>query len=260
MAIALRENRPIRGVEALAERPDGTMIPFLPFPTPLRDETGKLVGAVNMLVDISERRTAEAQQKLLLAELNHRVKNNMQMLHAILSTARRKTRSPEARAALADAAQRVVAMAAAQRLLYDGKDPHGFRTEDFLRTVCDAAKSGFEKNIDIVIEPVGGDLSNNTAMPLALILSELLTNAVKHGINGKGRGTIKVAMSRNGETCCLSVEDDGPGFALDEVRDRSSGLALVAGLARQLNGTFQVASGGHSRCVVQFEDHRVAAS
>ena len=54
MAIAVKENRPIRGVEAVAERPDGTRVPFAPHPTPLRDASGALVGAVNMLVDISE--------------------------------------------------------------------------------------------------------------------------------------------------------------------------------------------------------------
>ena len=60
MAVALRENRPVRGVEAVAERPDGTRVPFLPFPTPLRDEAGRLIGAVNMLVDISPVKAAEA--------------------------------------------------------------------------------------------------------------------------------------------------------------------------------------------------------
>jgi PAS domain S-box-containing protein len=59
MAVALKENRPIRGAEAIAERPDGTRIPFLPYPTPLRDASGALVGAVNMLVDITERKRAE---------------------------------------------------------------------------------------------------------------------------------------------------------------------------------------------------------
>lgn len=59
MALALKEDRAIRGVEALAERPDGTRVPFLPFPTPLHDESGALIGAVNMLVDISERKRAE---------------------------------------------------------------------------------------------------------------------------------------------------------------------------------------------------------
>jgi PAS domain S-box-containing protein len=61
MALALRQRQPIRGMEAVAERPDGTRIPFIPYPTPLFDETGRLTGAVNMLVDISERKRAEAE-------------------------------------------------------------------------------------------------------------------------------------------------------------------------------------------------------
>src|SRR5262249_22233797 len=59
MAMALHQKRPIRGMEAVAERPDGTRIPFIPYPTPLFDNTGRLTGAVNMLVDISEQKRAE---------------------------------------------------------------------------------------------------------------------------------------------------------------------------------------------------------
>ncbi|MEO5756586.1 MAG: PAS domain S-box protein [Mesorhizobium sp.] len=59
MAIALKEKRPVRNVEAIAQRPDGTFFPFLPFPTPLFDETGVMVGAINMLVDLSDRKQAE---------------------------------------------------------------------------------------------------------------------------------------------------------------------------------------------------------
>jgi len=66
MAMALRERRPVRGAEAVAERPDGTRVPFIPFPTPLFDASGTLVGGVNMLVDISERKQAET----MLAERN----------------------------------------------------------------------------------------------------------------------------------------------------------------------------------------------
>jgi PAS domain S-box-containing protein len=60
MAMALHQRRPIRGMEAVAERPDGTRVPFIPYPTPLFDESGRLTGAVNMLVDITERKRAEA--------------------------------------------------------------------------------------------------------------------------------------------------------------------------------------------------------
>ena len=104
---------PIRGKEAVAERPDGTRIPFIPFPTPMRDAKGKIIGAINMLVDISERKQAETQQRLLFHELNHRVKNNMQMLQSLLHMAVSQTTSPDARKVLAEASNRIAAMAAA---------------------------------------------------------------------------------------------------------------------------------------------------
>src|SRR5262249_30711892 len=69
MAIALREGRATRNAEVIAERPDGSRVPFIPYPTPLRDASGKVVGAINMLADISERKQAETQQRLLLDEL-----------------------------------------------------------------------------------------------------------------------------------------------------------------------------------------------
>jgi PAS domain S-box-containing protein len=254
MAIAIKENRPVRGVEALAERPDGKLVPFLPFPTPLRDESGRLVGAVNMLVDISDRKTAESQMKVLLAELNHRVKNNLQMLFSLLQNTRRRTKSEEARTVLNDAAQRVAAMAAAQRLLYDGRNPHRYQAEDFLQAVVEAARQSFEKGVNITIEPTGGELTNETAMPLALIVNELLTNAVKHGVNGRGTGAIRVGLTCTGTSCELRVEDDGPGFSLDEANSRSSGLSLIVGLARQLDGTFEVLPGPGARCVVRFDN------
>ena len=140
MAIALKECRPVRGVEALAQRPDGTLFPFLPFPTPIRDENGSLIGAVNMLVDISERKQAETHQKMLLDELNHRVKNNIQMLHGLLRSAQREARSLEAQVVLADASQRVATMAAAQQHLYTDSNPRSFSTDEFLRAVCAGAR------------------------------------------------------------------------------------------------------------------------
>ena len=77
MAMALKEGRPIRGAEAVAERPDGTMVSFVAYPTPLRDASGAVSGAVNMLVDIAHRKEAERRQSLLINELNHRVKNTL---------------------------------------------------------------------------------------------------------------------------------------------------------------------------------------
>ena len=67
MAIALKENRPVRGQDAIAERPDGTRVPFLPYPTPIYDAAGKLIGAVNMLIDLTEWKRAEGAMQRLAA-------------------------------------------------------------------------------------------------------------------------------------------------------------------------------------------------
>jgi PAS domain S-box-containing protein len=255
MAVALKENRPIRGVEAVAERPDGTRIPFIPYPTPLHDASGKLIGAVNMLVDVSHRKEAETQQRLLFAELNHRIKNNMQMLHALLSAGRRETSSAEARAALDDAAARVASMAAAQTVLYRSNNLSRFDTRDFMESICASAASACREEVEISCVASAGELGNDTAVPLALILNELITNAAKYAVDGDGGGSIRVTLGEEGGLFTLAVEDDGPGFDLHDVRRRSSGLGLVAGLARQIGGSFGVERGERgARCVVRFRD------
>jgi two-component sensor histidine kinase len=83
-------------------------------------------------------------------------------------------------------------------------------------------------------------LSNDTAMPLALIANELLTNAVKYGLNEAAAATIRVRLLRENDSFLFYVEDDGPGFDLESVRRHSSGLALVQRLVRQLGGKFEV--------------------
>jgi PAS domain S-box-containing protein len=253
MAIALKEGRAIRNAELVAERPDGTRVPFIPYPTPLRDAVGRIVGAINMLVDVSERKHAETQQRVLLNELNHRVKNNMQMLQILLEAGAQRAESSEAREVLEEASGRIMAMAAAQRVLYTTPDATRFDAHDFLNTVCETAKQTFPQEVDIDYQADAVRLSNDSAMPLALIANELLTNAVKYGLNGRAAGTIRVRLKREDDSFLFYVEDDGPGFDLQLIQQRSSGLKLVQGLARQLGGKFEVTRTPATRCSVRFQ-------
>jgi PAS domain S-box-containing protein len=253
MAVSLREGRAIRNAEVLGQRADGTQVPFIPYPTPLRDSAGRIIGAINLLVDVSERKQAETQQRILLNELNHRVKNNMQMLQILLETGARQARSPEAREVLEEASGRIMAMAAAQRVLYTTPDATRFNARDFLYAVCETASQTFPEELNIDYEAEAVQLSNDTAMPLALIANELLTNAVKYGVNREGADTIRVRLRREEESFLFYVEDDGPGFDLQSVQRRSSGLALVQGLARQLRGLFEVTRTPATRCSLRFK-------
>jgi PAS domain S-box-containing protein len=252
MTIALKEGRAVRNAEVIAERPDGTRVPFIPYPTLQRDSHGKVIGAINMLVDISERRQAETQQRMLLRELNHRVKNNMQMLQSLLYAASRKTNNVEAAGILDEASKRITAMAAAQRVLYATTDATTFAAEEFLEAVCQSAQQTLPAHVRIVRTPASGELPNDAAMPLALILNELLTNAAKYGANAGGECIIRVGLSKEGDCFNLYVEDDGPGFDLKAVAKRSSGLGLVQGLAGQLRAQFEVTRSPATRCMLRF--------
>lgn len=256
MAIALKENRPIRGVEAMAQRPDGSMFPFLPFPTPMRNDDGELTGAVNMLVDISDRKLAETNQRVFLDELNHRVKNNMMMLYALIRSAERESDSREARIVLNDAAQRVGAMAAAQQALYTEHDRTEVDARNFVNAVCDSARQAFSENVTLHIDVAvdAGSLANDVTMPLALVLNELLTNAAKHGCDDAGDCEIWISLTRTDGEFLLTVRDSGPGFDFKVTGRRSSGTGLVSGLVRQLRGSFSVAPGAGARCTVRFPD------
>jgi PAS domain S-box-containing protein len=254
MAQALRSGEPIDGEEAVVERPDGSRIVATVHINPLKDARGNVVGAINCFYDITAIKEAETQQRLLFAELNHRTKNNMQILHALLCAARRDTTHPEARAALDGATQRIGAMAAAQTVLYRASNVRAYQARAFLDAVCGSLGQAFGASIGIHCEAADAELPNDTAAPLALILNELVTNAAKHGADEHGEAAIRVSLIRDGREFLLRVEDGGPGFDLASVCRRSSGLGLVVGLVGQIGGTFKVERTPGACCTVRFPD------
>jgi PAS domain S-box-containing protein len=252
MALALREGRVIRNLEVLSEKADGQRVPLLPYSTPVVDVDGKILGAINMLIDISERKQAEYQQRILFNELNHRVKNNMQTLQAVLAMSATRSANPEVQAVLHEASGRVSAMAAAQKVLYTTPDAISFRAQDFLSAVIEAARVSFSRPAQVIQQSDDLSISNDVAMPLALILNELLTNASKYAAPVGDDAQIIVRLYRANEGVVLSVQDTGPGFDIKMVA--TSGLHLVQGLIRQIRGRFEV-SNSPTICSVHLANH-----
>jgi PAS domain S-box-containing protein len=189
MAIALKEDRAVRGYEAMAERPDGTRVPFIPYPTPLHDEAGKLVGAVNMLVDITERKRSEEQQALLVRELHHRVKNTLATVQAIMgSTARSSETIEDFKTALIG---RIGALAKTHRLLTDEAGAVSFG--DLLHNELDAFDDGTDGRITITGPDV--TLTSQLAVSLGMAVHELTTNAAKYGSLSVFGGKVDVTWS-----------------------------------------------------------------
>ena len=188
MAVTLRENRPIRGEEAIAERPDGTRIPFVPYPTPLHDSDGKLIGAINMLIDITERKKAESRQKILIDELNHRVKNTLTTVQSLAGQTARGAEN------IQDFVRRfeirLLALARAHDLLtrqHWENAPLALLVREVL------APATGETARRMRIEGPAVELHPRVALNLTMALNELVTNAVKYGSLSSAAGTLSLA-------------------------------------------------------------------
>jgi two-component sensor histidine kinase len=178
----------------------------------------------------------------------------MQMLCGLLESAQREAPS-EAQVVLRDATRRVKAMAAAQQVLYSSGAATTFSASEFLHAVAKSAQLAFGNSVKVKIEACSGFLPNDVSMPLALILNELLTNAAKHARKDT-ETAVTVGLRNIEQEMVLWVEDDGPGFTCrPDGGRRSSGLGLVAGLTRQIQGTFEVERGVGARCIVRFPAH-----
>jgi PAS domain S-box-containing protein len=176
MAIALKTGEPVRGAEKIVERPDGTRVPILPYPTPLHDAEGRLIGAVNMLVDITERKHAEEQKNLLLRELAHRVNNTFAVILAITQQSLRASSSAEA---FAEAfTGRLQALAQAHNLLLT-KDWAGAELGDLAKgQLAPFCLDSLER---CAIEGPKVRLAPTQVIALGVVLHELGTNASKYG-------------------------------------------------------------------------------
>jgi PAS domain S-box-containing protein len=187
MATALKENRAVRGAEAIAERPDGTRIPFIPYPTPLHDADGKLIGAINMLVDITERKQAESRQRLLIDELNHRVKNTLATVQSLAGQTARHADDLEDFSQRFEA--RLLALSRAHDLL-TRRHWEGVSLQTLAREVLTAMAGNATRPVGFDGPEV--DLDARTALSLTMVLNELATNAMKYGALSSEAGMLSL--------------------------------------------------------------------
>jgi PAS domain S-box-containing protein len=257
MARALRENRAIRDIEAVGERPNGTRFPFIPHASPIRKACGAVEGGVAVLVDVTDRKTASHLKSSLIADLERKEAAILGLVDSVLKESRLQARSSEAQELIEQAIGRVATISATQCYLHDPDGAVRINSWDLVSAICITAQIPVQDRVELICECGAGDLATETAMPLVLIAKELIANAAKHGLGGRSKMYVRVSLRREFGGYVFTVENDGPGFTLQAAHLRSSGLRLVTMLARQLNGTFEVECSPGARCIVRFPDPRV---
>jgi len=233
MASALKQGIVVRGAEVVAERPDGTRVPFMAYPTPLFDANGKLKGAVNMLLDISERKRNEERQSTLMEEVNHRVKNTLATVQALVT----QTLKSAAKEEKETFAARLFALSRGHDLLAR----QGWMSTDLVSITQEVLAPYHGR---ILIDGGFVRLSSKMALTLTMVLHELSANAAKHGalsvLTGKVALSWELKIDDRGRRLVLAwTESQGPPVKLPE--QAGLGMRLIQrSIVQELSGEADV--------------------
>ncbi len=222
----------------------------------LREREEELVKVNRDLQAATEALAAAVSEKdVLIREVHHRVKNNLQIIGSLISLQVSRSGSPEAKRELNSLAGRIRSLSLIHDKLYQGANLARLGLRDYVRDLCRHLAAFLEepgRQIRLTCELCELELPLDTAINLGLIVNELVTNAYKHAFPGDGPGRIRVTAAVKDRALEISVTDSGTGIAAEPQRsgpDRSLGMTLVRNMAARMDGTVRVDT-GHGTTVV----------
>jgi PAS domain S-box-containing protein len=232
----------------------------------LRDADGKLAAIDGIVEDVSERKKAEEalraalrEKEVLIREIHHRVKNNMQVIISLLRLQARTIPDPERREVFAVTQDRIRSMALVHEKLYHSLDLAGIDFKGYIQSLVVHLGNSVGPSlsacvrVDLQLDDI--ELNINKAVPCGLILNELITNAYKYAFPGARGGTIRITLEAPSPGAVrLTVADDGVGLpaAIDPLKPETLGLQIVSDLVRQIDAQIVIERSGGTSYTLSF--------
>jgi len=216
--------------------------------------------------DVSARKRVERdlrqlieEKDVLLKEVHHRVKNNLQVITSLIDLQSHGISDPVTREHFRECQDRIRSMALVHENLYQSKNFSTIKSNVYIRMLVDqlVCSCSPSPGISVRYDLDDIDLDLDTAIPCGFVINELVTNALKHAFTGRDSGTIHISLNRTPDrTLTLIVGDDGSGFPehLDFTDTESLGLQIVTALSRQLDAEVTMTSGNGTRFVIRFSE------
>lgn len=245
-------------------RKDGSLYWEYASISPIRDADGSITHYLAVKEDVTDRKNAEAQLKqslqekeILLKEIHHRVKNNMQVISSLLDLQAQKIQDATLITMFQESQQRVKSMALVHEKLYQTENLSCIDFGDYIATLANELMSMWHmdtRNVAMKTSAISASLDVDAAVPCALILNELVTNCCKYAFPDDRPGSIEVDFYRQDSRYVLTVRDDGIGLpeGFDPAASETLGLQLVSVLAKQLRGNVLLNSQNGTEVTVSF--------
>lgn len=220
-----------------------------------------IAGLMQALRELREERLKSGQyaeqRDVLFSELQHRVGNNLQAVSALLAIQARTVADEKARRALQEATQRMAIIADIQRLYLDPNQPAAALDGPFVRELVEKcmAAAGRENQIQLRLEIASVVLSQDVFVPVALVLTECVNNALEHAFPAQGDHLLAISLvPGDAPEMILSIKDNGlgppPGFEASQAR--GVGMRVIHAFARQVRGSFRMFEDGGTVCELRF--------
>jgi len=233
---------------------------------PLKDKNKKIYAVMGISRDITRQKTIEDalrsslnQKELLLREIHHRVKNNMQIISSLINLQSDYATDDVTIKMFEDSKNRIRSMALIHEKLYQSEDISIIDFSSYIKSLTSKLLEFYGLktrliSINVISEDI--TLSIDSAIPCGLIVNELVSNSIKHAFPEMRKGNINIGMHKIGDVNVLSVEDDGVGFP-EEIDFRSSeslGLQIVQTLTLQLEGDIKLQKNGFTKFTICFNE------
>ncbi|HHP7236962.1 sensor histidine kinase [Longibacter sp.] len=251
-----RRTGSVTQIERQIQTEDGDNLPVLVSRSLLRGSPANAPDIVCVAQDISARKRAEEQlrdslreKEVLLREIHHRVKNNLQVIASLLHVQSKKVEDANAKRLFAESQDRIRSMAFIHERLYQSEDLSQVNFSAYLDRLTEHLYRSHGvalRDVTCQLESEDAILAVDRAIPAGLIVNELVSNALEHAFPDDQGGTITVAFTTDDDRGCLRIADDGVGLEdPDEIdREATLGLRLVKGLIRQLRGDMTIDGNG----------------
>jgi len=205
-----------------------------------------------------------AEKEVLLREVHHRVKNNLQIISSLLCLQEDRAQDPAAKDSLAESRNRIASMAHIHEELYRSGNFREIDLQRYLSTILPplAVNSGQGCRVRLLVDADGTSLMLEQAVPFGLLVNELATNAMKHAFAGREEGELRVRVQQEDAVTTLTVSDDGAGMPSDGTSKEKTtlGMELIQALSGQLHGTMAYSSDKGTTFSLIFPSPRPAAT
>ncbi len=227
--------------------------------SPIMNKDGAIIGVTVFSVDITKRVKAEREKTTLLTEIHHRVKNNLAIVSGLLQLQKVETNDDRLTAIFDQSINRIISIALVHELMYNNDDLSSVDINAYLEKLIPAINETMQnnaQNVQFKLDIEEYDLNINEAIPIGLLLNELITNSFKYAFDESVNNTIEVSLKSKNDRVYVTYFENGTGYPVENFeKPKSLGLNLVHAQLAQLEASYEVDTENKFKLDFSFTSH-----